>query len=103
MAAIGGHLVDRLNQFSGALEVRDELVRSVATIISELGEQGTAQRTRSDLLGEVCAALRQRRGYRQADAHRAIDLVRNPGDETSECGQSLGFDEVALRFAGMQR
>ena len=102
MAAIDGDLLERLNQFSGALQIRDELVCSVATIVSELGEQGTAHRTRGDLVGEVRAAVRERRGHRKTDADWVIDLVSNPRDETAECGESLGFDEIALRFAGVQ-
>ena len=35
VAAIGGDLLERLNEFSGALEIRDELVCSVATRVSE--------------------------------------------------------------------
>ncbi len=78
------------------------MVCSVATTVSELGEQGTANRARGDLVGEVRAAVRERRGHRKADADRAIDLVCNPRDETAERGESLGFDEIALRFAGVQ-
>ena len=47
-------------------------------------------------------AVRERRGHRKAGAHRGIDLVRNPRDETTECGKSLGFNEVSLRFACSQ-
>src|SRR5712692_8178415 len=103
MAAIDGDLLERLNQPSGALEIHDELVCRVATTVSELGEQGTAHWARDDLVGEVRAAVRERRGHRKADADRTIDLVCNPCDETTECGESLGFDEIALCFAGVQR
>src|SRR5271166_5077005 len=102
MAAIDGDLLERLNQFCGVLEIRDELVCSLPTAVSELGEQGTAHPTRGDLVGEVRAAVRERRGHRKADADRAIDLVCNPRDETAECGESLGFNEIASRFAGVQ-
>ena len=73
MAAIDGNLFERLNEFSGALQIRDELVCSVATIVSELGEQGTAHPTRGDLVGEVRAAVRERRGHRKTDADWVIN------------------------------
>ena len=83
-AAIDGNLLERLNEVAGAFEIRDELVRSVATGVGELGELGAAYLAGGDLVGEVRAAVRERRGHRQAGADRGIDLVRNARDQTAE-------------------
>ena len=53
MAAIDGDLLERLNQASGALQVRDELFCSAATAVGELDEQGAAHLARGYLVGEV--------------------------------------------------
>src|SRR5271165_4744268 len=102
MAAIGGDLLERLNQLCRTLEIGDELVCGVATTGSKLGEPGTPHRTGRQLVAEVRAAAHERRGHRKADADRAVELVCNPCDETAERGQPLGFDEIALRFTGVQ-
>src|SRR5215467_10440461 len=102
IAVIDGDLLERLNQLSRTFKVRDELVCSVATIVGELGEPGTAYRTGKDLVGEVRAAARERRGHCKADADRAVEFMRDPGDEPAECSQPLGCNEIALCFAGVQ-
>src|SRR5215468_8747447 len=77
MGVINGDLLERLNQFSRTFKVRDELVCSVATIVRELGEPGTAYRPGKKLVGEVGAAARERRGHCKADADRAIEFMCN--------------------------
>src|SRR6516164_4603 len=102
LAAIGGDLLERLNQFSRTLQIHDELACSVATTVSKFGEPGAAYRAGEDLVGEAVTALRERRGHRKAGTDRAVELVCNPADETAERGEPLSFDEIALSFAGVQ-
>ena len=71
-------------------------------LVDELDQHGAAHRARGDLLGEVRAAVRERRGDRQADADRAVDFVGHAGDEAAERGEPLSLDEIALRFACVQ-
>src|SRR5262245_40778535 len=60
MAAIGGNLLERLNEVPGPLEICDKLVCTIATTFSELSEHGTAYFPGSDLLIEVRNAVCER-------------------------------------------
>src|SRR6516164_7583191 len=85
LAAIDGDLLERLNQFSRALEIGDELIGGIAATVVELGNEGTTHGSREDGAAEVPATVRERGGHREADADRAVELVRNASNETAEC------------------
>jgi len=96
-------LLDGLDQSAGALQIGDELLGGGAAAFGEIGELGAPQLVGGNLFLEGGGAPRERRSDCQAGANRARNFVRNARDETAERGEPLGFDEVALRFAGMQR
>ena len=98
-AAVNGDLLERLNQTSSTLQVRDELFCGGAAAVGELDKLGAAHLARGHLVCEVGAAARQRR---RAGADRAADFVRYPGDKAAQRRESFGFDEIALCFAGVQ-
>ena len=99
MAAIDGDLLERVIQFCGALEIGDELVCSVATAVSELGEQGTAHRTIwSVKFAQRCTSVEAT--VRPMPTGLLISCATPATSPPSAA--SLSVDEIALRFAGMQ-
>ncbi len=99
MRAVHRHLLERLHQFAGTLQVGDELVGRLAHAGHEVLEPRAAQLLALDLLGEALAAPRQARGDRDGDAHRVVDLVGDAGHEAAKRGELLGLDEILLRQA----
>src|SRR5262245_9338399 len=60
MAAIDGHLLERLDQLTRTLKIGYQLVRRVAATLGELVELGAAHVAGRDLLGEGGAAVCER-------------------------------------------
>src|SRR6201989_3075467 len=89
MAAVDRHLLERLDELAGALQVGDELVGGLAIALDEFHQARTPHLALAELEAEHLAPPRQGGGDRHADADRIVDLVRDAGDETAERGKLL--------------
>ena len=99
IVAVGGNLLERLDQFGGAIEVGDKLRGCIAAGGEKIVQARAAQIAALDLGGEVRGLALQRGSDRQADADGIVDLVRNAGHQSSERCELFRLDQRHLGFA----
>src|SRR5271166_336763 len=99
VAAVDGNLFEGLNKLARALKIGHQLVGGIPSGLEEVVEPRPAQRSQVDFFCEIIAPARKARGHRKADTDRIVDLVRNASDQTAECGELFGSDEILLRLA----
>ena len=97
MRAVDRDLLERLDQFAGAMQVRHQLLGGVARGPDEFLQLRSAQLAVGSQLGlEHFGAAREARRHRQADADRVVHLMGDAGDQTAERRQTFGVDQVLL-------
>src|SRR5262245_2545576 len=96
IASIRRDLLERLDQFGGAIEVGSQLRAGVARRFNEVVQVRLLEVTARDFLGEHLPPPLQRRGHGYGDAYRIVDLVRNPGHQTPERCVLLRFEAQSM-------
>ena len=76
---IDRHLLERLDQVGGAVEIGCQQRGSILDDFEELGQARSLQLAARDIGRERGALALQRRRDRQAGSDRAVDLVRHAG------------------------
>ena len=97
MRAVDRDLLEGLDQFAGAMQVRHQLLGGVARGPDEFLELRPAQLRVGFQFGlEHFGAAGETRRHRQADADRIVDLMGDAGDQAAERRQPFGVDQVLL-------
>ena len=103
MRAVHRHLLERLDQFTGAVQIGHQLLGGVARGVDEFVELGAAQRLGLQFVFEDFGAAGKAGGHREADADRIVDLVGDAGDQAAKRGETFGVDQVLLRGVELEQ
>ena len=97
--AVGGDLLERLDQFGGAVEIGHQLRGRIAAGLEEFVEAGAPEIAARDFGGEHRGLALQRRGHRQADADGIVDLVGDARHQPPERRELFRLDQRVLGLA----
>ena len=97
MRAVHRHLLEGLDQFPGAMQVRHQLLGCVARGPDEFLQLRAAQLAIGSQLGlEHFRAAREAGRDRQADADRVVHFMGDTGDQAAKRRQTFRVDQVLL-------
>ena len=97
--AVGGNLLERLDQFGGAIEIGHQLRRRIAAGFEKFIEARSPEIAARHFGGEHRRLAFQRRGHRQADADGIVDLMGDARHQPPERRELFGLDQRVLGLA----
>ena len=93
---VGSHLLERLDQLGGMIEIGNQLRRRLVGDFQEVIQRRALEFALRELAGNHGGLAFQRRSNRQAGAHGRVDFVRNSRHQASKGCELFRFDQKVL-------